>query len=207
MSRERITQTEYARRKGWSKQYVHQLVTKGRIELEAGLIDPEAADLSLAQSRDPARTPVIEADTKARPPETGATREYSSAAGMSKANEPRDDPRSSPMPSIGSSFSKARAVREHYRAKRERLEYEQMAGLLLPVDQIEDAMFTAGRAVRDSLMTAVERIVVELAHDLAAEPSKVRPIVSKEIKEILDQLAKAFENAARPTELNESQSN
>ncbi|UPA54547.1 hypothetical protein MWH06_04295 [Wolbachia pipientis] len=49
----RITQAEWAREKGFSRQYVCYLVKKGIVELEDGLIDPEQANEAVAAIRDP----------------------------------------------------------------------------------------------------------------------------------------------------------
>lgn len=47
-----MTQSEWARSQGFSRQYVGQLIQSGRIELIDGMIDAEAADQMLMQSRD-----------------------------------------------------------------------------------------------------------------------------------------------------------
>ena len=48
-----MTQSEYARHKGRSKQYISQLVLQGRITLTNGKIDPAKADQEIDQSADP----------------------------------------------------------------------------------------------------------------------------------------------------------
>ena len=53
MSGERITQAEFARRNGWTKQYVAKLVKQGRIQLEGGKIDPVAAKRAIGQLAEP----------------------------------------------------------------------------------------------------------------------------------------------------------
>lgn len=51
----KITQTEWARELGVSKQYVCYLVKKGIVELEDGLIDREQANEAVAAIRDPSQ--------------------------------------------------------------------------------------------------------------------------------------------------------
>ncbi|BET28317.1 MULTISPECIES: hypothetical protein [Wolbachia] len=51
----RITQAEWAREKGFSRQYVCSLVKKGIVELEDGLIDREQANEAVAAIRDPSQ--------------------------------------------------------------------------------------------------------------------------------------------------------
>lgn len=50
-----ITQTEWAREQGFSKQYVCYLVKKGIVELENGLINREQANEAVAAIRDPSQ--------------------------------------------------------------------------------------------------------------------------------------------------------
>ncbi len=52
-----ISQSEYARRRGVSRQYVSRLVKQGVIVLENGKVNPVRADAALEARRDPARAP------------------------------------------------------------------------------------------------------------------------------------------------------
>ncbi len=47
-----ITQTEWARRHGFSRQYVRRLVQKGVVRLTDGKVDSAQADAALAAIRD-----------------------------------------------------------------------------------------------------------------------------------------------------------
>jgi hypothetical protein len=51
-----ITQAEWARGCGFSRQYVSRLVKRGLVRLVDGKVDPAAADAALAAMRDPARS-------------------------------------------------------------------------------------------------------------------------------------------------------
>ncbi len=57
-----VTQTEYARHIGKSKQYVSKLVKKGKIPLVDGLIDPDMADVAKKKNSDPSRVVGVEVD-------------------------------------------------------------------------------------------------------------------------------------------------
>ena len=50
-----ITQAEWARRHGFSRQYVSKLVSRGVVRLVDGKIDPAQADAALAALRQPAK--------------------------------------------------------------------------------------------------------------------------------------------------------
>lgn len=118
-----ISQVEYARLRGWSKQYVGQLVAKGRIPLVGGMVDPTTADAALAQHYDPGRSARFRGDRQARDDDGGAP---------------------DPDGALKGPLAKARTVREHFRAMREKLEYEQLAGSLVSRSQIEGACCARG---------------------------------------------------------------
>jgi hypothetical protein len=53
---------------------------------------------------------------------------------------------------IHGSFAKARTVRKHYRALKERLEYEHATGNLVSKVEVEDEHFTPARMTRDRIL-------------------------------------------------------
>ncbi len=61
---ELITQSEFARRKGCSRQHVSTLVSQGRITLVDGRIDPALVERELAEHADPARAHLKEGQTR-----------------------------------------------------------------------------------------------------------------------------------------------
>ncbi|MCW5860395.1 MAG: hypothetical protein KIS63_19035 [Caldilineales bacterium] len=166
--RELLTQKQYARRRGWSKQYVHQLVKSGRIALESGLIDAAAADAALAQQRDPARDATL-----ASPRVEAATAQGPSV------------PPESPAPAPGGSFVKARTVREHYRAMREKLEYEQLAGRVISRDDVEDQAFRVGTHVREALLNNVPVIANALAKEFQIDATVLIVRLEDYIRQVL----------------------
>lgn len=168
-----LSQKEYADQKGWSKQYVHQLVKKGRIPLHGGKIDPVVADAALARDRDPTRAPPFRADSMAQltPPD---------APGQPDPTGPHG------------SFSKARAVREHFRALRERLEYEHLVGKLVVVQEVEDAVLEAARDVSESFAGAAARIGIAIAGKFELDERQVHDIVTSEVRSTLQDLSRRF---------------
>ncbi len=48
-----MTQAEFARQNGWSRQYVNKLVKQGRIEVKGGRIDPVAAKKAIEELAEP----------------------------------------------------------------------------------------------------------------------------------------------------------
>ncbi len=171
--RQLLTQKEYADRKGWSKQYVNQLVKKGRIPLQGGKIDPVVADAALARDRDPTRAPPFRTDS------------------MAQATPPNAPGQPDPT-GLHGSFSKARAVREHYRALRERLEYDRLVGKLVVLQEVEDAVFEATRDIRDSFEGAAARIGNTIAGKFGLDERQVHDIITSEVRTTLQELSRRY---------------
>ena len=170
-----LSQKEYADLRGWSKQYVNQLVQKGRIQLRDGKIDPAAADAALRRNGDPTRRPAYRTDGMEEPPATMVTEAEDGAA------------------RVHGSFAKARTVREHYRAMREKLEYEQLKGNLLDRQEVEDAQFEVARAVRMGLLQGANEIAARLAGTFGIDERQARDLLTDEIRRILDNAAHQLE--------------
>jgi len=83
-------------------------------------------------------------------------------------------------------YEKARAKREEYKAKREKLEYERLKGTLVNGEQVNREAFNQGRQIRDAMLNIPDRI----ASMIAAEPDQdvVHEILTKEIREALTAL-------------------
>jgi hypothetical protein len=166
-----MSQKDYANARGWSKQYVHQLVKKGRIHLVDGQIDPDAADRALGRIRDPSRAAAFRTDGMEGTGATGASAEVDIAARMH------------------GSFAKARTVREHYRALRERLDYEQAAGNLVSKQEVELEQFTLARMMRDRLMQGMHDVAGSMAAHLQVEERIVRDLLIERVTDVFNSIA------------------
>jgi len=167
-----LTQKEYARRRGWSKQYVHQLVKQGRIPFVNGRIDPAAADAALAGSRDPSRGPRVRV-----------------SAGNSATSGPRSDLGAHPTPGgAEGTFVKARTVREHFRAMREKMEFEAATGELVRRRDVEDEAYAVGVMFREHMMRCAELIATKIAAHFKIEFHETRRLVTEGVTLALVQL-------------------
>ncbi len=166
-----LTQKEYARRRGWSKQYVNQLVKQGRIPLQNGRIDVAAADAAIAGSRDPSRSPQSPSTVSGEPFAT-----------------PRAVPPTGAIPGTEGTFTKARTVREHFRALREKMEFEAATGELVRRREVEDMAYEIGVMFRQHMMRAAESIGGELARRLKVDEREVIGVVTAGIAQALHQL-------------------
>jgi hypothetical protein len=167
-----LTQKQYADLKGWTRQYVHQLVRQGRIRLHEGRIDVTAADAALARQRDPARDKRLAAAVR---PADGE--DVGEAPGGASA-----------------SFVRARTVREHYRARREKAEYELLVGKLVDVDDVRNAGFELGFAIRRTFEEAVHRVGEAFAAELKIEVSQATRIAQGPLRNALEELRRFAAN-------------
>ncbi len=134
------TQAAYARHVGISKQAVNKMVKQGKILLTAdGGIDFAEADHARRQNGDPARRM------------SEASAQIDGGSGPPKYGKNDLAPSRAAPETGGLSFSKARTAREAYQAKIIQLEYERQLGQWLPKREIEDAMVTSGRKIRQGL--------------------------------------------------------
>ncbi len=140
---ELITQAEYARRRDVSRQYIHRLVTQGKIPTdELKRIDPEIADAVLAQLSDPARRLN---DMSEDPDSMAAENDDQGAAAEQSGNG-------------HTSFAKFRSAREAYQAKLAQLDYEERAGKLVRKDEIDREAFEAARLIRDRFLALPQEL-------------------------------------------------
>lgn len=106
--------------------------------------------------------------------------------------EPATALRRSPPSTInnqqGVDFVTARTMREAFRAKLAKLDYEERAGQLTNAAAVRDDAFRAGRIVRDAFLGIPDR----LSDILAAEddPQIIRQLLLDEFEQILNDLSR-----------------
>jgi len=92
-----------------------------------------------------------------------------------------------PADQAQTSYSSSRAVRERYKALKEKLEFEELEGKLIRRDLITIQAFESGRSIRDGVLNVPDRICALLA----AESSErvVRAILMDELTRVLLELS------------------
>ena len=170
-----VSQAEYARRRGVSRQYVGQMVAKGVIRLSGRKVDTDQADTALAAFREPARParraePRIMAAPSARP-----------VAGDDP--EPSAPPRDGDLPTL---LLKTRIKSEIERAKLLEIKARVEAGKYVDADDVRVAAFNKARVVRDSLLNIPERLAAVLAAE--SDERRVHQIMVAEIRSALEEL-------------------
>ena len=171
-----MTQAEYARYRGVSRQAVSKAVRAGRIVLsEEGRIDPEAADASWRRNTDPSKpSNSVAGDPRGAVPRT--RRSIRQAQHATTTNS-----------SSGPDYHVSRAVRETYLAKLVRLEYELKTGKLIDAEESRHAAFQDNRRVRDLLLAIPDRTAAQLA--ACSELAECHRLLAAEIRRACEELS------------------
>lgn len=156
---ELITQTEWAKEQGFSKQYVCYLVKNGIVELKDGMIDREQANESLEATSDPSQP-------RRRKSMGNSERSSSDLATM---------------------LLKTRIKNEIERGKLLEAKAKAEIGELVPIDEVKTAAFSTARVVRDNLLNIPDRVSALLASLSSSE--KIHQTLTEEIRTALEELS------------------
>ncbi|WP_339048052.1 hypothetical protein [Candidatus Mesenet endosymbiont of Phosphuga atrata] len=154
-----ITQTEWAKEQGFSKQYVCYLVKNGIVELKDGMVDSQQADAALITIRDPSQP-------QRRKGINGNERGNSDLAAM---------------------FLKTRIKNEIERGKLLEAKAKAEIGELVSIDEVKTAAFNVARVVRNNLLNIPDRVSALLASLDSSE--KIHQTLTEEIKTALETLS------------------
>lgn len=157
-----LTQREWARRQGFSVQYVTKLIAQGKIKLVNGRIDEDAANLALAKQRDPNQ-----------PLQRKNKSSYSSADNSEE---------------IHNLLMKMKLKNEIERGKLLEAKVKEELAELLPAEKVYNAMFAKGRIIRDGILNIPDRISSLLAG--INDPSRIHEILTKEFRAVLEELSR-----------------
>ncbi|KAB2977717.1 MULTISPECIES: hypothetical protein [unclassified Wolbachia] len=130
---EKITQTEWAREIGVSKQYVCYLVKKGIVKLEDGLVSREQANEAVAAIRDPSQ-PLR-----------------------------RKNPENENTSNLSTMLLKTRIKNEMERGKLLEAKAKAEIGELVAVEEVKNEAFNVARVVRNNLLNIPNRVSALLA--------------------------------------------
>ena len=165
-----VSQAEYARQRGVSRQYVGQMVAKGIIGLSDRKVDTEQADAALAALREPAR-PERRPKSEVLAPTPGAQQTSTGD-----------------LPTL---LLKSRIKSEVERAKLLEIKARVEAGKYIAVDDVKVAAFNRARVVRDALLNIPERLAAMLASE--GDERRVHQILTTEIRAALEELTDGAE--------------
>jgi phage terminase Nu1 subunit (DNA packaging protein) len=156
-SRQRVSQAQYARLRGFSRAYVSRLVRDGVILQVGGKqVDLAQADAALAARREPARP------LRRKNAEVHMTAEEGE---------------------IQERCLQARAEREMYRAEMEKLKYRVMTGNLIKAEPLFQNVSVQARALRDALLNIPARMAALVAAE--NDPRRIEAMLHKECEAAL----------------------
>lgn len=147
---------EYSRHAGVTLRAVQKAIEAGQIRITADKkIDSEQADRDWRDSSDVQRPIVSMAPEKRRAAPPAAPASAPRAEPDAGADDEVDDPTGE--------YRTHRAEREKYSALKQKLEYEQLAGELIPVEEAKRIAYTTFRGIRDSVLNVPARLKDQLA--------------------------------------------
>jgi hypothetical protein len=129
-----ITQAEWARRQGFSKQYVGKLIEQGKIKLVDGMIDEKSANAVLKNQRDP-NLPI----------RRNGSNSYENQSDMHDL------------------LVKTKLKNEIERGKLLEAKVKTEMGQLISAEKVRHAMFAKGRIIRDGILNVPDRVSSLLA--------------------------------------------
>jgi hypothetical protein len=132
-----LTQSEWARQKGFSRQYAAKLIKQGTIRLTGGKVDTAQAETALAALREPLR------QTSSEEPLEGGGQ------------------------SLSTLLLKSRIKTEVERGRLLEAKAKAETGKLVSADEVRIAAFRRARIVRDGMLNLPDRLAAVLAaeHD------------------------------------------
>lgn len=153
-----VSQAEYARHRGKSRQYISRMAKSGVLVMRNGKVDVGASDAVLDDR--PVPVEPNEVIQSAQP----------QAAAETSGQQPTN-------------FAQARLAEMVCRAKLRRLDYETRSGKLIPTDEVKAKWFVIARQIRDRLLAIPAKLSPQLA--AMGEAREVRELLEAEITAIL----------------------
>lgn len=166
-----ITQAEYARRRGCSKQAVSKAVKAGRLTLIDGMIDPEIADRQWARNTDPQQQ------------ERGAPEQFEVTQRRAVALTDADGGSASGDPML----VKEKARTERLRAELLEIELRQRRGELVEAVDARRVQFNLARTTRNALLALPPRLAPIFAS--MTDASEIERLFDSELRKLCAQLS------------------
>jgi phage terminase Nu1 subunit (DNA packaging protein) len=161
-----MSQAEYARHRGKSRQYISKLAQAGVLVMRGGKVDVRASDTVLDDR------PVDVVEERASAPQSRPVAD--SLGGQTST-----------------SFGQARTVEMVFRAKLRKLEFETRQGKLIEAELVRKTISDAARGVRDGILAIPDRLATVLAAE--SDPKKVHVTLKTELSRELEALANAID--------------
>ena len=186
MAKKNITQAEYARLHGVSRNVVYVWKKKGWVALDRhNKVKVEESNANLAKYRDARRGEAHQrAKLKGKEPAEKT---------VEVTVEPGETPGEAADRIINTSgasmnYEEARRVKENYLALLNQLEYEIKSGAVVSLEMAQNVLFESARAQRDAWLNWPTKIGPLLAADLNVEPDKITEFLTSHVHAHLEEL-------------------
>lgn len=183
---------EYSRHAGVTLRAVQKAIEAGYILISAEKkIDSDQADRGWKESKEVNRPLVSMTGAPSRPLLVEVKPESENRAivvapprleGSDDNGDERDAPESA-ADATTSEYRTHRASREKYSSLKQELEYKQLAGELIAVDEAKQIVSTAFRAIRDSVLNVAARLKDQLAAE--NDPHECERLIDAELSAAL----------------------
>jgi hypothetical protein len=173
-----LTQAEWAKQQGFSKQYANKLVKSGRIKLADGKIDPFDAERRMGAGADVLRA--AQRAAQKRPARHERRRAESRSCDL-------DDVAVDEIPAerLGDQLLRARIKREREEGRLKELERKKREGELIDALEVRAQQTRRATEERDALLNLPARIGSSMAADLGMEERLVVQTLRKYIRQHL----------------------
>lgn len=166
-----LTQTDYAARRGVSRQYISKLIKEGVLPLIDGKVNPVQADAILEARREPAR-------------QTHQQRQEHQATIVGESGQRRTISNAE-LPTI---LLKTKIKSETEKAKLLEIKANVEAGKYVDIDDVRAAAFKQGRIVRDSILIIADRLAPVLAN--MSNVDEIHKLLTEEHNKALEVISK-----------------
>ncbi len=188
-----ISQSEWARQQGFTRQYVSKLVARGLVRLVDGKVDTVQAEVALEAIREPAREPQRKVITAPTPAPVAVSPPQPTPAPMPPPPQPARPVLSLDLPGgpagdLPTLLLKARIKSEIKRASLLEIREKVETGKLVDADEMHAAAFNRGRAVRAAWEAWPNRVSGPLAAELGVEMRTMRLTLERFVREHLLEL-------------------
>ncbi|MGB7719258.1 MAG: hypothetical protein WBL65_05125 [Bryobacteraceae bacterium] len=163
-----MTQSEYARHRGKSRQYISRLLQRGILVLRGGKLDVSASDLVLDDK------PAVDVDPPIAQPPTATT---------VAPPLPFARPSAGTMEQAGASFGQARVADMVYRAKLRKLEFETRQGKLIEAELVGQRWSGILVMLKDRVLGVPDKLAPEVA--ALTDERQVRDVLRREMHLLL----------------------
>ncbi|MDR0666846.1 MAG: hypothetical protein LBF71_05490 [Campylobacteraceae bacterium] len=207
-----LTQAAFARKIGFTRQYINELVKKGIVELtDNKKIDYDKAIKAIEEHKDPRRDPQREAHQKRKEKNLfsmqGKYKSYADMTDEEKAAEYQKTQKEleklnkeaellglpddvEELDTIGIKELNRKILIQELRIKKAKADVDEKKSI--QIEQIEKSVFNAVRIVRNGLLGLPARLAPKLA--VTSDIHTCRTMLETEITAQLENLSKVFEN-------------